>query len=213
MTHTIHRKGNRKSLEGDYVVLVRELNQQEKAKKVVSILANHNPIGLIKRRKEKPLRYMKNWTEGLEIKELVENPDPPTYISGVYIEKRDVENVVRDLVEAELGLPITISGIIDEVFDICKKTGTDPNSVMLSLETLGKTDLLPDEKISEITTMCGHGLVSPHLVNNLISQVRKGSISSQEAGIELGKQCICNLFNHIRAAEIIEEYLSMKKVN
>lgn len=211
MTHTIHRRGDRESLEGDYVVLVREYGLPEKTREAVRILANHNPVGLIKRRKGIPLRYMKNWAEGLEKKELVENPDPPTYVSGVYTEKGDVEGVVRDLVEADLGLPITISGIVDDVFDICNKTGTGPHTVMLSMETVGRTELLPDDKILEITTMCGHGLVNQHLVKHLIDQVRKRRMTAEEAGFELGKQCICNSFNHIRAAKLIEEYVSTQR--
>ena len=211
MTHTIHRRGDRESLEGDYVVLVREYGQPEKTREAFRILANHNPIGLIKRRNGIPQRYMKNWTDGLEKKELVESPDPPTYISGVYKEKGDIEDLVRDLVEADLGLPITISGVIDDVFDICQKTGTGPHTVMLSMETIGRTELLPDDKILEITTMCGHGLVHQHLVRHLIGQVRKERMTAEEAGLELGKQCICNSFNHIRAANLIEKYVSTQR--
>ena len=211
MTHTIHRRGDRESLKGDYVVLVREYDRPEKTREAVRILANHNPVGLIKRRKEIPLRYMKKWEEGLDKKELVENPEPPTYVSGVYIEKRDIEGVVQDLVEADLGLPITISGLIDDVFDVCKRTGTDPHSVMLSMETIGRTELLPDGKILEITTMCGHGLVHQHLVRHLIDRVRKRRMTAEEAGFELGKQCICNSFNHIRAAQLIEEYIRTQR--
>jgi hypothetical protein len=207
MTHTIHRRGCRESLEGDYVVLVREYAQPEKTREAVKILANHNPVGLIKRRREIPLRYMKNWTEGMNVNELVENPDPPKYVSGVYTKKGDVEGLVRDFVEAELGLPITISGVVDDVFDICEKTGTGPHTVMLSMETIGRTELLPDDKVLEITTMCGHGLVHQHLVKHLIGQVRKGRMTAEKAGLELGKQCICNSFNHIRAANLIEEYV------
>jgi hypothetical protein len=211
MTHTIHRRGDRGSLENEYVILVRGINESDKTNQVIRILADHKPIGLIKRRREKPLRYMKNWTEGLEIEELVENQESPTYVSGVYTEKGNVEGVVRDLVEADLGLPITISGIIDDVFEICKKTGTGPHSVMLSMETIGRTELLPDDKIMEITTMCGHGLVNQHLVRHIINEVRKGRMTAEEAGFELGRQCICNSLNHLRATNIVKEYVDTQR--
>jgi hypothetical protein len=211
MTHTIHRRGDRESLERDYIVLVREYGIPEKTREAVRILADHNPVGLIKRRKEIPLRYMKNWEGGMDTKALVDNTEPPTYVSGVYAEQGDVEGVVRDLVEAGLGLPITISGIVEDVFEICKKTGTGPHTVMLSVETVGRTELLPDDKILEITTMCGHGLVSQHLVKHLIDRVRKRRMTAEEAGFELGKQCICNSFNHIRAAKLIEDYIGTQR--
>ncbi len=211
MTHTIHRRGDRESLERDYIILVREYGQPEKTREAVRILADHNPVGLIKRRKGIPLRYMKNWAGGMDKKAIVKDPEPPTYVSGVYTEKGDVEGVVRDLVEAGLGLPITISGIVEDVFEICMKTGTGPHTVMLSMETIGRTELLPDDKILEITTMCGHGLVSQHLVKHLIDRVRKRRMTAEAAGFELGKQCICNSFNHIRAAKLIEEYITTRR--
>jgi hypothetical protein len=191
--------------------LVRELDRSEEAKEVISILAKNNPVGLIKKRRETPLRYMKNWKEGLEKNELVENPELPTYVSAIYTDKKDVENVVRDLVKADLGLPITISGIIEDVFDTCKKNGTGPHTVMLSFEPIGRIELLPENEVMEITTMCGHGLISQHLVKHLFKQVHMENMTSEEASFELAKLCVCNSFNHIRANNIINNYISKMK--
>ncbi len=207
MTHTLHRRGDRCSLEGDYVVLIQGLGQHNKSIEAVKILASHNPVALIKRRGESPLRYMKNWDHGISLEELVENPDTPAYISGIYINKSDMEKVVKDLVNADLGLPVTISGNIDDIFQACEKSSIDPHTVMLSLETLGRTELIPDDKILELTTMCGHGLVNKHLVKHVIHQVRQRKMTSMDAALELGKQCICNSFNHVRAEKILEEYI------
>jgi hypothetical protein len=207
MTHTIHRRGDRGGLEGDYVVLIQGLGQHEKSIEAVKILARHNPVGLIKRRGDSPLRYMKNWEDGLSIEELVENLESPSYISGVYVNKSELEEVVKDFVDADLGLPVTISGNIDDIFQVCENSSIGPHTVMISLETFGRTELIPDDKILEITTMCGHGLVNQHLVRHLIHEVRQRNMTSMEAALELGKQCVCNSFNHIRAKKILDEYI------
>ena len=213
MTHSNHRRGSRESLEEDYVILVRGdlKGNPAKARKAVEILANNNPVGLIKRRTGEPLRYMRNWKEGLELKELVENPDTPIYIAGVFSRKEDVEGAVGDFAKADLGFSVVVSGIFDEVFDVCRRVGTGPHTVNMSMETIGRTELLPEDGILEITTMCGHSLVSEHLVRHLIGQVRKGKMTAEEAGLELGKQCVCNFFNPVRAAKIIREYVARQR--
>ena len=213
MTHSHHRRGSRESLDGDYVILIRGdlKGQPEKAKKALEILAAHEPVGLIRRRTGKPLRYMTNWDEGLRREELLATPDPAIYVTGVYTEKEHVEGLIRDFVEADLGLSVVVSGVFENVFDVCRKTETGPHTVNLSMETIGRTELLPDDRILEITTMCGHSLVSQHLARHLIDRVRKGRMTAEEAGLELGKQCVCNFFNQVRAAKIIEEYAALQR--
>ena len=213
MTHSNHRRGSRESLSGDYVILVRgDLRGKPAiARKAVEILADNNPVGLIKRRTGEPLRYMRNWAEGLELNELVEDQDTPIYIAGVFSRKEDVEEAVQGLAKADLGFSVVVSGIFDEVFDICRKVGTGPHTVNMSMEAIGRTELLPDDDILQLTTMCGHSLVSKNLARHLIDQVRKGRITAEEAGLELGKQCMCNFFNPVRASKIIEEYTAKQR--
>ena len=123
-------------------------------------------------------------------------------------EGEDVEGVIRDLAEADFGFSVVVSGIFDIINDICKKIGVKPHTVCMSMGTVGRTELLPDDKILEITTMCGHSLVAPPLVRHLIDRVRRGKMTAEEAGLELGKQCFCNYLIPERAARIIEEYVT-----
>jgi hypothetical protein len=213
MTHSNHRRGSRESLKGDYVILVRGdlRGNPVKARKAVETLADNNPAGLIKRRTGEPLRYMRDWAEGLELNELVDDQDTPIYMAGVFSRKEDVEGVVKGLAKADLGFSVVVSGIFDEVFDICRKVGTGPHTVNMSMETIGRTELLPDDGILQLTTMCGHSLVSEHLARHLIDQVRKGRITAEKAGLELGKQCVCNFLNPVRASKIIEEYTAKQR--
>jgi hypothetical protein len=213
MTHSNHRRGDRESINSDYVVLVRyeTPKSHEETSEVVKILGDHNPVGLTTRHFGVPLRYMRGWKEGLGLKELVEHPDFPAHVAGVYDNREDIEGLIKDLVEADIGYSIVVSGDFDTVSEICSKTGTGPHTMNMSLGTIGRTELLPDDRILEITTMCGHGLVGEHLARHLIDRVRKGRTTAQEAALELGKQCICNFFNAVRAEKIINEYTTLQR--
>lgn len=66
MTHTSHRRGDRESLEGDYVILSRmeryPLETQEKMRTLVKICAKHNTVGMrIFDKDRRSIRYMKGW--------------------------------------------------------------------------------------------------------------------------------------------------------
>jgi hypothetical protein len=61
--------------------------------------------------------------------------------------------------------------------------------------------------------MCGHSLISRHLMENLIKKVSEGVLTPKEAAIEMGKQCTCNIFNVERGIELIRKYLQLKSIN
>ncbi|MHA1632632.1 MAG: hypothetical protein ACTSXC_07510 [Candidatus Freyarchaeota archaeon] len=230
MTHTHHRRGDRKSLSNDYVILAmvsRECPEQvtykgpieARVKKFVEICAKHNPValGATDMTTGKLLRWMKGWEKRMDsgfhksatIEEITRAPG--RFRHAVYTNKEDVLKVVRELKEADLGFSVVVSGLFDEVFDICKKAGTGPHTVNLSLGTWGRTDLLPPEPILSLITMCGHAMISRHLVEHLIKRVKAGKMTPEEAAVEMGKQCTCNIFNVERAARIIREYLGLTK--
>jgi hypothetical protein len=219
MTHTSHRRGDRKSLEGDYIILSRmedyTLEVQEKTRTLVRICAKYNPVGLrIFDKDGRSVRYLKGWEKKQDsgiwfsstLEEILKIAEEPVRFShAIYTNIGEVRKVIEELNKAELGLGIVISGIFDKVFDICKEVGTGPHTVNLSAETLGNTKLLPEPRILELLTMCGHDYVSRYLTEYLIERVREGKITEEEAAIELGKQCICNIFNPVRGAKLIKK--------
>ena len=211
MTHSNHRRGSRESLNSDYVLTLRGpkvLDEPENANKGVKILAKHNPVGLVKSRHENVQRYMRGWSKGMSLEDLANNTDPPSYITGVYESKDDVNKVVEDLTEADLGFSVVISGVFENTFDVCKDVGIEPHTVCMSMGTVGRTDLLPEPEILEITTMCGHSLISQHIVRHYIDLVKAGKISTYDASLEIGKQCMCNYMNPVRAKKIIKDYIA-----
>ena len=219
MTHTSHRRGDRESLEGDYIILSRmeryPLEVQEKSRTLVKICAKHNTIGMrIFDKDGQSIRYMKGWEKKQDsgtlfsstLEEILKVAEEPVRFSlAVYTNKEDVKKIIEELKEAELGLGIVVSGLFDEVFDICEKVGTGPHTVNLSAETLGNTALLPEPRVLELLTMCGHDYISRDLTKYLIERVRQGKTTAEEAAIELGKQCICNIFNQVRGADLIRK--------
>jgi hypothetical protein len=122
---------------------------------------------------------------------------------AVYTNIKAIKAVLKELNEADLGISIVVSGIFDVIFEACRELGIVPHTVNMSLGTWGRTELLPDESILELCTMCGHAMVSPRLAEAMVGRVRRGLVTPEDAAVELGKQCTCNIYNTVRAAEIL----------
>ncbi len=244
MTHTNHRLGDKKSLQGDFVLFAMielSLTSEQKNKlkpgfkKALEICNKYDPVlvstdlkdtrnrdGIDSTTPGRILlpdgvrfrsRWIKYWKGGTYTgivdtrEEILAIEKPERWCSVVYSNKESMEKALIGLKEADLGLSVIVSGIFEDVFEACAKIGVGPHTVNMSAGIWGRTDLLPERKILEITTMCGHGYISRYLVVHLIDQVRKGIMSAEEAGVEMAKQCICNFFNPVRAANLIREYL------
>ena len=204
MTHTLHRQGSAESLEKDYVVFAMPssgLNSQgskPKLEKVFEILKRYSPVNIGDSKGGS--RFSLGSDEAVrEI--LVENE----LVHAVYRSREQVIKVLQDLKDEDLGLSVTVSGLTENVHECCHKVGLTPHTIVMSLCIWGRTDLLPEEKIQRVATMCGHGLVSYNLVRELTGQVKDGRLTARKAGEMLAKPCICGIFNPERAAELIEE--------
>jgi hypothetical protein len=222
LTHSLHRRGERESLESDYIVFVareKPIEDPERNQKLLRIMTNYNPVAIITQKiidgKRTRLRYAKWWEKSMDsglhestTLEEINAIELPRSWGAVYSEKGDVQNIVKELTEAELGYSVVVSGIFDEVRDICIKAGTQPHTVNMSLETHGNTSLIAEPKILEFITMCGHSFIAPNLVKYLIDMVEKGTITAEAAAVEMGKQCTCNFFNNVRAVKMINEYIN-----
>ncbi len=208
---------------GDWVVFSAPGSELQgdavKHKKFLDILTKYEPVNCRTNTgiegESKRLRYVKNWIkqkdsgvhESATLEEIMINQTPKGG-SAVYNNKEAVQKVVNELVEADLGFSIVISGIFDEVIDICENAGIKPHTVNYSGGILGDVTLLPDPKILEITTMCGHHFVAAGLAEHLIERVKQGKMTAEDASIELAKQCTCNWFNADRAAKLIKDIVS-----
>lgn len=203
MTHSLHRRGSRQSLAGDYVwqpYPAQGINDDDLPEKYLKIIEIVEKIGA------------PNWGDvktgaridvGLE--KILANLSNRSRIRGVFTSKTDVIKFLREMKAADIGLSLVISGLIDEVLEACSSAGLKPHSINLSLGIWGRKELLPREEILEITTMCGHHMIAQGIVESVMEKVNKRQMSSSEASKELAKLCPCGIFNQVRAEELIKK--------
>lgn len=205
MTHTLHRRGTVENLSHDFVVHsmpARGFNH-ENAKPALQgfldIARRHNPVnqGDGKRGNQ----YY------LEPEDMREHLGSITH--AVFSNEEDLAAVIAELAEQNLGMSITASGLFDKLFACCKKAGVTPHAMEHSLGVLGNTSKLLEEEVSQLTTMCGHAMVSQGLVRRLIRKIKEGELTPEEAGHELAKPCQCGVFNPVRAGELLAEHCAL----
>lgn len=214
MTHTLHRLGDWKSLENDYVILALAARgfsvegSAPKLKEILRIFAKYNPVNMGNLTAERSLCMAR----GISPEEIIEEASDKSIAHAVYTDKEVVKRVLKELKEADLGISIVVSGIFDSVFGLCKDVSIEgPFTVNTSIGIMGKTERLPEEELLEITTMCGHGMVSEHLTEEQIERVKKGKITAEKAAQELARHCLCGIFNPTRAAALINKYVLANK--
>ncbi len=203
MTHTLHRSGTIESLKTDYVVLVmpaqgfNNKGAAPKMRNVLEIILNHNPVSF------GDMRTGNYFRKGL--KTVLENTKDNSIVHGVFANKKDLEECLAELKEADLGMSVVVSGLIDDVHESARRVGLTPHSMNLSLGVWGKKELLPEQDVLDITTMCGHHCVSPHLVKKLVNDVKRDKVCLEEAARILAKQCVCGIVNPLRTERILEK--------
>jgi hypothetical protein len=119
-----------------------------------------------------------------------------------------VEDFVKDIVEANLGLSVIVSGLFDEVDEVCQAVGIKRHTAGCSLGVWGRIEKLPQAEVLDITTMCGHGMISSNLVRRMATEIRKGLTNFEEAARIMAKPCTCGIFNPKRAEELLRQYIA-----
>jgi len=113
-------------------------------------------------------------------------------------------SVIAELKEADLGIPINVSGLLEEVSTCCKKVGIVRHSTEQSLGLFGDLDRLPPREVREINSMCGHGMVSFNLIKKVIEEVKLERMTPEQGAHLLAKPCECGAFNPTRARQLLE---------
>jgi hypothetical protein len=122
----------------------------------------------------------------------------------VFSDIEAVRQVIEEIVQADLGMSIVVSGLVDEVFEMSQRIGLQPHTVNFSLGIGGCVERLPEPAVLDLVTMCGHGMVSATLVERLISDVLEGRRAAAQAARIMARPCVCGIFNHERAQTLIE---------
>ena len=200
MTHTLHREGVKEG-SNDYVILAMvEGNDPQK----LDDLAELFKIVL----KHKPLNYTGKALFPDLTAEQVSQIYKRTKIGMAVFDRREtLFSALKEIKDRELGVSVVVSGLFSHIGEDCQKLGLPMHTVNYSLGVWGRREKLPDPKVTEVTTMCGHGLVSFNLVQSLAKEIRRGKKTLEEAAETLARPCVCGVVNPRRTAELLRAML------
>ena len=207
MSHSAHRCGTVSNLQNDYTMYARTsryVNREgcgPKLRKILEIFLSENPVNF------GSSHSGKSFAAGLDPEEYARSLDKAYAVACCFSKSSSVLNVLKRLKEADTGISIVVSGLIEEVQNMADEIGLTPHTALLSLGVHGRKELLPEESVLEITTMCGHGLVATHLVEEVAQKVRKGRLTAEEGAMALAQPCPCGIFNLDRCRELLAEQL------
>ena len=205
MTNTLHRQGPLESLKNDYVIfahtakgITRE-GSAPKLQEFMRICLKYAPVNIGDSKQGNSLK------DDIDIQKLISNQEDGAGATAVFTDLDTLRKVVEDLIRADLGLSINISGLMDEVQQCCRKAGTERHSAEHSLGFWGAKDRLPEREIMNFNTMCGHGMVSFNFIRKMIEYVKLKQLTPKKAAAIMGKCCECGAFNPVRAEMLLEK--------
>jgi hypothetical protein len=141
--------------------------------------------------------------DDITIDGLIDTVTDGSIAAAVFTDLDTLGQVVRELVQADLGICINITGLLDEVRECCRKEGITRHSAEHSLGFWGAKDRLPEREVMEFNTMCGHGMVSFNLIHKMIEEVRMRRMTPRRAARMMAKCCECGAFNPARAEALL----------
>jgi hypothetical protein len=131
--------------------------------------------------------------------------DPKSVSLALFTDLDTLREVVKELAQAELGISIVVSGLMDEIQECCRAAGIERHSAEHSLGFWGARDRLPERHILEVNSMCGHGMVSVNLIRKMIEYVKLRRLTPKKAASIMAECCECRAFNPVRAEILFEK--------
>ncbi len=218
MTNTLHRYGSAASLKDDYIVFAmpaRGINDEgsvEKLQRFTEIAMRHRPInlgdatrgGIFRSSRLNPLAH---WRRRRRLKKeaIRAGVRAPTVVSAVFDAEDALVAFLADLKNADLGISVNVSGLTGRAEELAREAGIVRHSVEYSLGFFGNLDRLPDRATLQLSTMCGHGMLSFGFARKMLDWVRTGRREPQECAEAMARFCSCGIFNTTRACRILRE--------
>jgi hypothetical protein len=158
---------------------------------------------------EKPVNYSftsasRSSASGLDFEKEIQKIEEAFGVSCVFSSQEAMKAVLKKLKQADTGISVVISGLIEEISAVAKELELKPHTALLSLGVLGKKSLLPEDRVLEMTTMCGHGLVATRLAETVLKKVEEGVMTPEEGAHALAQPCPCGVFNLDRCKMLFE---------
>jgi hypothetical protein len=203
MTHTLHRTGDKDSLQRDFVLLVlpdRNFNAEgadEKMRQFWDLFSRHQGAIVNYGNCSSGNSHQFSMAELKEEKNLI--------LNVVFKDREGLKACMQEIKDRDFGISIIVSGLYEEVKQVCKEIGLSPHTVAVSLGFHGRTEKLPERSLLDFTTMCGHHMVSHKLVGKMVKEIDSKKRTCKEAARELSTQCVCGAFNPFRAEKMLEK--------
>jgi hypothetical protein len=198
MTHTLNRRGLSEERPGEEIVFLCMIPADQRGKKSEEMLEMANTV--LKYRPDNIIGA----PVGLDEEGVRTLAKRGTIITAVFTNKDDVQKLVEEIKSKRLGISVVLSGLFQDVHEVCDKAGLKGHTHNISLGIFGKTERLPGEETLEITTQCGHALISPHYVKQIVRKIRKGKMTSEEGASLLIKPCVCGIGNPQRIKKSLD---------
>jgi hypothetical protein len=205
MTHTLHRQGG-EDLQREIIILAiaaRETRNGDSARKFerfADVVLRYNPVSI---------GDMANGNcFNMELAELRRSFKAESIVHAVFQNPAVAACVLKELKNADIGLSIVVTGLLEQTRACCAEAGLTPHTVAQSLGIFGRTDKLPDKRVLEVATMCGHGLISFALILHFAAEIRARKCTPEEAAERMARMCQCGVFNPGRAGALLQEMAS-----
>ncbi len=218
MTNTLHRYGSAESFKDDYIIFAipcKGKNDQgavDKLKTFVEICARHDPVSVGNSemgsyRPSSKLGPSVHWSRDLrpDHRGVVEAVHTLRTVAAVFDARDKAESCLRDVIAADLGLSVNVAASVQGAREIAEACDINRHSVEYSLGFSDPHDRLPSARVLQLSTMCGHGMVSSGLAAKMIDMVREGRRNPDEAAVTLARFCPCGVFNATRAKRLLAE--------
>jgi hypothetical protein len=228
MTNTLHRYSEHYASEkpakpapvgDDFIVFAmasRGINDDglvEKYRAFLRLALKHHPVNIGDAAKGGMLRPTQDLNPKAHWKrdhrsypeEVIAGIEGHTTAAAVFDNFENMKAFVDDVRNANLGISVNISAPIEDAARCCRDTGITRHSVEYSLGFCGRVDRLPDATVLELTTMCGHGMISANFAKKMIDWVKENRRSPAAVACTMARFCSCGVFNLSRAESILNE--------
>ena len=212
MTHTLHRDGDAASFGDDYILLAipakghNDEGAVEKLRTFLRICAAHKPVNM---GNGDLGAYHPSPGSGADpapdYEKVIASVAKPNSVAAEFDSQEKLEAALREIVKADLGISINLSNSVEAAHQCCRHTGIKRHSVEYSLGFMDRHNHLPNSQVLELSTMCGHGMVSHNLAEKMIAYVKENERTPEEAAAYLACFCPCGVYNPARAKRLLEE--------
>ena len=233
MTNTLHRYSEHyafaapphpEPIRDDYIVFamasrgINDDNLVEKYRTFLRLALKHQPVNIGDATKGGSIRPRQDLNPSAHWRR-DHRPDPEqviaeieghTTVAAVFDNYEAMEKFVEELKAADLGISINISAPIDEARRCCDDAGIARHSVEYSIGFSGRVDKLPEATTLELSTMCGHGMLSANFAKKMLEWVKENRRTPEEAARYMARFCSCGVFNITRAERIIKRACNLK---